>query len=84
VAEILLLIWALGATLALGHTLGRHLVEQELLVEERRRTDDLTRLIEARSAPAEYAAFLQPPSTDPGAQYRYDETGLVRILVEEE
>lgn len=55
--------------------------------EDRNRLDarvtELLHLLESRSAPLEYAAYVSPPPADPLPDLLYDETGLLSVEVDD-
>lgn len=48
-----------------------------------RRVNELLRLLESRAAPAEVAAYLNPPAPEPEGEWIATEDGLIVTLVDD-
>lgn len=57
---------------------------REALAFERARVNELLRLLEAKAAPAEVAAFLDPPAPQPEGEWITSPDGLIVIGVEDD
>lgn len=54
-----------------------------LLFAERDRVNDLLRLLEAKAAPAEFAAYVNTGEDEPLPEWLYSEDGLVAVPFDE-
>lgn len=53
------------------------------LADEKARVNDLLRLLEAKAAPAEVAAYLTPPAPEETGEWIFSDDGLISVRVDD-